>query len=68
MFDNLWVEKYRPSDLDKLVLTTENRKLLNNLKTTQEIPNLLFIGNAGIGKTSLAKIITNSLAKIFIFA
>lgn len=61
MFDSLWVEKYRPSTLDELVLTDTNRNALLELKKQQEIPNLLFIGNAGIGKTSLAKIITNDI-------
>ena len=61
MFDNLWVEKYRPSDLESMVLSDSNRKCFEKFNKAQEIPNLLFSGSAGIGKTSLAKIICNSM-------
>ena len=63
MFDSLWVEKYRPKTLNELVLTKANRVSLLELEKRQEIPNLLFIGHAGIGKTSLAEIITNDILK-----
>lgn len=61
MFDNLWVEKYRPSTLDDMVLTKQHRDIFGSYKKTKEIPNLLFVGTAGIGKTSLAKIICKSI-------
>jgi DNA polymerase III delta prime subunit len=57
LFDNLWVEKYRPGRLEDIVLTEENRRIFNDILEVKEIPNLLFIGRPGIGKTSLAKII-----------
>ena len=61
MFENLWVEKYRPSTLDDIVLSDSNLAVFGQFAKNKEIPNLLFIGNAGIGKTSLAKIVTNSI-------
>lgn len=61
IFDSLWVEKYRPSTLDDMVLEDSVRQSFENLKKSQQIPNLLFCGSAGIGKTSLAKIIAKSL-------
>ena len=61
MFDNLFVEKYRPSTLDDIILTEENYAVFNQFKNQEEIPNLLFAGAPGIGKTSLAKIIVNDL-------
>ena len=61
MFNNLFVEKYRPSTLDDIILTDENYAVFNQFKNQEEIPNLLFAGAPGIGKTSLAKIIVNDL-------
>lgn len=60
-FDSLWIEKYRPAVLDDLVLTDDNRDIINKFVEDKDVPQLLFIGSAGIGKTSLAKIITNSI-------
>ena len=62
-FENLWVEKYRPKTVDDIVLSPENRRIVDKFISTQDIPQLLFIGNAGIGKTSLAKIIINDILK-----
>ena len=45
MFDNLWVEKYRPKTLNDLVLSESNRKYFETI--TDEIPNLLFVGTPG---------------------
>ena len=61
MFNSLFVEKYRPSTLDDIILTDENYAVFNQFKNQGEIPNLLFAGAPGKGKTSLAKIIVNSL-------
>ena len=58
----LWVEKYRPSTVDGYVFRDEHQK-----KQVQQwikdgtIPHLLFSGNAGIVKTTLAKILLNQL-------
>jgi replication factor C small subunit len=57
IFDSLWVEKYRPQTLTDIVLSEDNRRILEDVIKKNEIPNFLFIGNPGIGKTSLAKII-----------
>jgi DNA polymerase III delta prime subunit len=63
IFDSLWVEKYRPSNLQEMVLDDNTRVSFEEYKSTQMIPNLLFIGNAGIGKTSLAKVIAKDVIK-----
>lgn len=57
VFNSLWVEKYRPKTLNDIVLSDDNKRVLQDILSNKEIPNLLFIGNPGIGKTSLAKII-----------
>jgi len=58
----LWVEKYRPSTLDGYVFKDERqRSQINGWIKDGSIPHLLFSGNAGIGKTTLAKILVNEL-------
>lgn len=64
---NLWVEQYRPKVLDDLVLTAENRKIIDKFVKNQEIPNLLFYGNPGTGKTTLAKILVEYIDAEYLF-
>lgn len=59
--DNMWSEKYRPKTIDDLVLSEEDSKILRNFIKNDEIPNLLFYGNAGTGKTSTGKILISAL-------
>jgi len=60
-FDSLWVEKYRPQELADFIISDNNRSLIDSFKTKKEIPNLLFVGTPGLGKTTLAKIIVNNI-------
>lgn len=58
----LWVEKYRPSKIDGYVFRDDHQKSQVESWIKQgTIPHLLFSGNAGIGKTTLAKILFNEL-------
>lgn len=58
----LWVEKYRPKKLDGYVFRDEHQKeQIRRWVKEGTIPHLLFSGNAGIGKTTLAKILFNEL-------
>jgi replication factor C small subunit len=58
----LWVEKYRPNTVDGYVFRDESqRKQVMQWIKDKTIPHLLFSGNAGIGKTTLARILFNEL-------
>ena len=58
----LWVEKYRPKNIDGYVFRDEHqRKQVETWIKDKSIPHLLLSGNAGIGKTTLAKILINEL-------
>jgi len=58
----LWVEKYRPKSLDGYVFRDDNqRKQAQSWIKDKSIPHLLFSGAAGIGKTTMAKILINEL-------
>lgn len=60
--NELWVEKYRPSKLDGYVFRDDHQKQqVQSWVKKKSIPHLLFSGNAGIGKTTLAKILFNEL-------
>jgi replication factor C subunit 3/5 len=47
-----WVEKYRPTHFDDIVLDPMNRQLFNNILENGYFPNLLFYGPPGTGKTT----------------
>ncbi len=47
-----WVEKYRPTQFENIVLDEKNKKLFQNILDTQYFPNLLFYGPPGTGKTT----------------
>ena len=62
MIQNLWVEKWRPKTLDGYVFKDENLKeQLQGWINSGTIPNLLLSGGAGIGKTTVSKILLNEL-------
>ena len=60
--NDLWTEKYRPSTVDGYVFRDNHQKAQVEAWIKQKtIPHLLFSGNAGIGKTTLAKILFKEL-------
>ena len=51
----LWVEKYRPSKVEDCILPEDIKTTFQGYVDRKEIPNLLLSGNAGVGKTTIAK-------------
>ena len=58
-----WVEKYRPDEIDNIVLPEKTKKVFKALikKGGDKLPNFLFSGLSGVGKTTLAKAIVKEL-------
>ena len=47
-----WVEKYRPENIDDILLEPFVKMKINNILSTKKIPNLIISGEPSTGKTS----------------
>ena len=52
MPNNIWVEKYRPTNLSDICAQDKIINSLENVKNANNMPHLLFFGPSGCGKTS----------------
>jgi DNA polymerase III delta prime subunit len=59
--NSLWVEKYRPQKLDEYVGNEHLKTKVADYLQSGDVPHLLFFGKAGTGKTTLAKLIVNTI-------
>ncbi len=59
--NTLWVEKYRPKKLEDYVGNDHLKQKISDYIATGDVPHLLLFGKAGTGKTTLAKLIVNSI-------
>lgn len=57
----IWVEKYRPKKLSDCILPTDLGIIFNGMVKDGKIPNMLFYGKAGTGKTSVAKALASDI-------
>lgn len=57
----LWVEKYRPKQIADCILSDELKQTFEKIVASGDLPNMLFSGTAGTGKTTVAKALCNQL-------
>ena len=56
-----WVEKYRPGSLDEIVGQEHIVQRLKKYVKDESMPNLMFTGPAGVGKTTTALALAKSI-------
>ena len=62
----LWVEKYRPQTIEDTILPPPLKNVFQAIVDNGELPNMLFTGSAGTGKTTVAKALCRQLGLDYI--
>src|SRR5210317_2254969 len=57
----LWVEKYRPNKIEDCILPEALKETFQKIVDGGKLPNMLFTGTAGLGKTTVARALCTSL-------
>ena len=57
----LWVEKYRPKTVAETILPDQLKSVFQQFVDQKNIPNLILSGNAGVGKTTIARAMLEEL-------
>jgi DNA polymerase III delta prime subunit len=63
----LWNEKYRPQTIDECILPQSMKDTFRQFIDSGELPNFLFAGTAGVGKTTVAKALCNEIGAEYLF-
>lgn len=63
----LWTEKYRPQTISDCILPDSMKKTFKEFIDSGELPNFLFAGSAGVGKTTVAKALCNEVGAEYLF-
>ena len=61
----LWVEMYRPKDIESCVLPKNLKDTFTDFVSEGNVPNLILSGTSGIGKTTAAKVILDELGSTY---
>lgn len=65
---NIWVEKYRPKNLDNYIGNEDLKQLIKKwIDNPKELSHLLLYSSPGTGKTSLAKILINNIDCAYLY-
>tara|TARA_Y100000817_G_scaffold86838_1_gene67453 strand:+ start:885 stop:1835 length:951 start_codon:yes stop_codon:yes gene_type:complete len=59
--DFIWCQKYRPRTIDECILPKPLKDTFKDFLSNGDIPNLLFSGSAGTGKTTVARALCEEL-------
>ena len=62
----LWVEQYRPKDIESCVLPKILKDTLTDFVSEGKLPNLIFFGPPGVGKTTAAKALIEKINATYI--
>jgi DNA polymerase III delta prime subunit len=57
----LFVEKYRPRTIADCILPDSLKQTFSSIVASGELPNMMFAGSAGVGKTTVARALCNEL-------
>lgn len=63
----LWVEKYRPQTIDDCILPESMKETFKNFIESGELPNFLFAGGPGVGKTTVARALCDEIGAEYLF-
>ena len=61
MEEFLFVEKYRPKTIDECILPKGLKDTFQEIVQKGELPNMMFTGSAGVGKTTVARALCNEM-------
>lgn len=63
----LWCEKYRPKVIDECILPESLKDTFKQYIKSGEVPNFIFSGTAGVGKTTVARALCNEIGADYLF-
>ena len=58
---SLWIERYRSQTLDQYIGNDQLKERIQSCISKNDIPHLILSGHAGVGKTTLAKLIVKNI-------
>jgi DNA polymerase III delta prime subunit len=67
MSDDPFVEKYRPSKIEDVLISDFDRAIFLSYIEKKSIPHLLFQGSPGLGKTTIAKILAREITEDILY-